>query len=154
MINIWYTTVKRNIFMCWILLLTNRLEIFYFSKIFFFDVWCSWRGNYESTVKHRSNFEFLNFRRVSNFFWTFLPYRGGWNTVWVSADYAIDSLYFDYKGLKARKRPHKTPKKSQIFPQEDFIIPQTETDFIQPTQCLTNPCLYFKVRILGVTFIF
>ena len=37
------------------------LKFFQNSIFCIFDVWCSWRGNYESTVKHRSNFEFLNF---------------------------------------------------------------------------------------------
>ena len=66
MINIWYTTVKRNIFwLCWILLLTNRLGKFFhfwnFFKILFsvflmFDVRDVGIMNQLSNTDRTSNF--------------------------------------------------------------------------------------------------
>ena len=148
MINIWYTTVKRNIFLTVLDFVINKpswknfpfLKFFQNSIFSIFDVWYSWRGNYESTVKHRSNFEFLNFLMcLKNFFWTFLVPYLGLHTVWSSADYAI--------GIPCI--PQKTSKKWQNIPtmkfhysSDDFIL----SDFYLAKSVQPRACLYLRLH--------
>ena len=96
----------------------------FFEKNSFFDVWCSWRGNYESTVKHRSNFEFLNFRLVSKFFEHF--YRIGrmkhslgvsWLCNWLPVFWLKR-----FEGVKKDPTRHRKRTKYSHSTPEDFYL--------------------------------
>ena len=149
MINIWYTTVKRNIFwLCWILLLTNRLEKFsifefFFFKFYFQYFWCLMFVTWELWINCQTQIELriFEFFDVSqkNFFWTFLVPYLGLHTVWPSADYAI--------GIPCI--PHKTSKKWQNIPtmkfhysSDDFIL----SDFYLAKSVPPRACLYLRLH--------
>ena len=139
MINIWYTTVKRNIFcMSWILLLTNRLEIFPFFWILFenslffgflmFDVRDVGIMNQLSNTDHTVELRIFEFYDAI-LFWTFLvPYR--WYRIKHSLGISWLCNRLPVFWLRREKDPTRHRKTGQIFPQSNLIIPVTIIKFL------------------------